>query len=69
MYIIFRDDSILLAMGYTGLEAIRFKLAYIKAFNRMEVELARCNRPALLAALRFDEAVMLELAAEVREAQ
>ena len=58
MYIIFRDGFTLLAMGYTGPEAIRFKLAYIEAFNRMEAELARRNRPA-----------MLELAAEIREAQ
>ena len=47
MYIIFRDGFTLLAMGYTGPEAIRFKLAYIEAFNRMEAELARRNRPAL----------------------
>ena len=67
MYIIFRDGFTLLAMGYTGPEAIRFKLAYIEAFNRMEAELARRNRPALPAAPRFDEAAMLELAAEIRE--
>lgn len=59
MYIIFRDGFTLLAMGYTGPEAMRFKLAYIEAFNR----------PALPAAPRFDEAAMLELAAEIREAQ
>ena len=52
MYIIFRDGFTLLAMGYTGPEAIRFKLAYIEAFNRMEAELARRNRPALPAAPR-----------------
>lgn len=69
MYIIFRDGFTLLAMGYTGPEAIRFKLAYIEAFNRMEAELAKRNRPALPAAPRFDEAAMLELAAEIREAQ
>ena len=61
MYIIFRDGFTLLAMGYTGPEAMRFKLAYIEAFKR--------NRPALPAAPRFDEAAMLELAAEIREAQ
>lgn len=49
MYIIFRDGFTLLAMGYTGPEAIRFKLAYIEAFNRMEAELARRNHPALPA--------------------
>ena len=69
MYIIFRDGFTLLAMGYTGPEAIRFKLAYIEAFNRMEAELAKRSRPALPAAPRFDEAAMLELASEIREAQ
>ena len=69
MYIIFRDGFTLLAMGYTGPEAMRFKLAYIEAFNRMEAELAKRNRPALPAAPRFDEAAMLELAADIREAQ
>ena len=69
MYIIFRDGFTLLAMGYTGPEAMRFKLAYIEAFNRMEAELAKRNRPALPAAPRFDAAALLELAAEIREAQ
>ena len=69
MFIIFKDGFTLLVMGYTGPEAMRFKLAYIEAFNRMEAELARRNRPALPAAPRFDEAAMLELAAEIREAQ
>ena len=65
MYIIFRDGFTLLAMGYTGPEAMRFKLAYIEAFNRMEAELAKRKRSALPAAPRFDEAAMLELAAEI----
>ena len=69
MYIIFRDGFTLLAMGYTGPVAMLFKLAYIEAFNLMEAELAKRNRPALPAAPRFDEAAMLELAAEIREAQ
>ena len=69
MYIIYRDGFMLLVMGYTGKKALVIKLAYIEAFNRMEAELARRNRPALPAAPRFDEAAMLELAAEIREAQ
>ena len=69
MFIIFKDGFTLLVMGYTGPEAMRFKLAYIEAFNRMEAELAKRNRPTLPAAPRFDEAAMLELAAEIREAQ
>lgn len=69
MHIIFRDDFTFLAMGYAGLEAIRFKFIYIEAFNRMEAEFVRCNRPVLSAAPRFDEAAMLELVAETRKVQ
>ena len=69
MYIIHRDGFMLLVMGYTGTKALALKLAYIEAFNRMEAELAKRNRPTLPAAPRFDEAAMLELAAEIREAQ
>lgn len=49
MFIIFKDGFTLLVMGYTGPEAMRFKLAYIEAFNAMEEELARRSRPALPA--------------------
>jgi len=34
-----RDGFTLLAMGFTGAKALKFKLAYIAAFNAMEVEL------------------------------
>ena len=77
MYIIFRDGFTLLAMGYTGPEAMRFKLAYIEAFNRMEAKLARRNRPALPAnaglyrdrikALDRLETEWLEFASESRQ--
>ena len=69
MYIIKKDGFMLLVMGYTGKKALALKLAYIEAFNRIEAELAKRNRPTLPAAPRFDEAAMLELAAEIREAQ
>lgn len=36
MYYITRDGFTLLAMGYTGEKAMRFKEAYIKQFNAME---------------------------------
>lgn len=36
MYYINRDGFTLLAMGYTGEKAMRFKLAYINQFNQME---------------------------------
>ena len=40
-----RDGFTLLAMGFTGKKALKFKLAYIEAFNRMEQALR--NRPAI----------------------
>ena len=36
MFIMNRDGFTLLAMGFTGKEAIQFKLKYIEAFNKME---------------------------------
>ena len=45
-YHINRDGFTLLAMGFTGREALQWKLAYISAFNKMEAELlARATRP------------------------
>ena len=38
-YRITRDGFTLLAMGFTGKEALQWKLAYIDAFNRMEAEI------------------------------
>ncbi|MFN8828838.1 MAG: Rha family transcriptional regulator [Labrys sp. (in: a-proteobacteria)] len=36
-----RDGFTLLAMGFTGAKALKFKLAYIEAFNAMEAELRK----------------------------
>ncbi len=41
MYYLTRDGFTLLAMGFTGKVALRFKEAYITAFNRMEEMLRR----------------------------
>lgn len=41
MYTMGRDGFSLLAMGFTGEKALRWKLDYIKAFNAMEGELKR----------------------------
>ena len=41
-----RDGFAILAMGYTGSRAMKFKLAYIDAFNRMEAPPARPSRNA-----------------------
>lgn len=41
-----RDGFTLLAMGFTGKEAMQWKVAYLSAFNKMEAELlARTTRP------------------------
>lgn len=39
MYYMTRDGFTLLAMGFTGKKALKFKMQYIKAFNNMENEL------------------------------
>ncbi len=45
-YRITRDGFTLLAMGFTGKEAMQWKVAYLSAFNKMEAELlARTTRP------------------------
>ena len=45
-YRITRDGFTLLAMGFTGKEAMQWKVAYLTAFNQMEAELlARTTRP------------------------
>lgn len=83
MYIIHRDGFVLLVMGYTGKKALAIKLAYIEAFNAMEAELARKNRPALTAArksrvkalpepspvpARIDERPYLQFVEEIEQA-
>ena len=40
MFLMNRDGFTLLAMGFTGKKALKFKLAYIQAFNAMEAKLA-----------------------------
>lgn len=45
MYLLTRDAFTLLAMGYTGKEAMQFKVKYIEAFNAMEEELRKQEKP------------------------
>lgn len=40
-FTITRDGFALLAMGFTGKEAMRWKIAYLEAFNVMEAEIAK----------------------------
>lgn len=42
-----RDGFTLLAMGFTGKKALKFKLAYINQFNAMEAELRRRTNVAI----------------------
>ena len=65
-YNLTRDGFTLLAMGFTGAEALRWKIAYLEEFNRMEVRLAEAarreaEREAKLEAARrlADQAMML----------
>ena len=56
-YLISRDGFTLLVMGYNGEKAMRFKKAYIAAFNEMERRLAPKNyKEALLALVAAEEA-------------
>lgn len=49
MYFMNKDGFALLAMGFTGKEAIKWKLEYIKAFNKMEQKLKEGYQRAPLA--------------------
>ena len=44
MYLMNRDGFSLLAMGFTGKEAVQWKLKYIEAFNAMEQQLAEQHK-------------------------
>ncbi len=44
MYLMNRDGFSLLAMGFTGKEAVQWKLKYIAAFNTMEKQLAEQHK-------------------------
>lgn len=58
-YLITRDGFTLLAMGFTGKEAMQFKLAYIQRFNELETQQARprelSTKEILLMALKAEE--------------
>lgn len=43
MFVMNRDGFTLLAMGFTGKKALKFKMDYIAAFNDMEAELKKRN--------------------------
>lgn len=47
-YYMNRDGFTLLAMGFTGKEALTFKLKYIQAFNQMEQEIANQSKDSYM---------------------
>lgn len=59
MYVMNRDGFTLLAMGFTGEKALKFKLEYINAFNQMEEtiksggHLSVCRAGYVLSAVGF----------------
>lgn len=57
-----RDGFSLLAMGFTGREALQWKLAYIAAFNKMEAELKGMDPERISIAFRLaaEAAAMVE---------
>ena len=46
-YLLTRDGFSLLVMGFTGSEALKWKLKYIEAFNAMEKQLKELQAPQL----------------------
>lgn len=59
MYHIARDGFALLAMGFTGKEAMRWKEAYITAFNAMETKLRSLYVAPLLSENEFRNGIRL----------
>lgn len=51
MYYMNRDGFALLAMGFTGTKALKFKLQYIEAFNSMEEQVKLPTSPREIARL------------------
>lgn len=68
MYYMNRDGFTLLAMGFTGDKALKFKLQYIKAFNEMEDQV-KLRTSALSPELQFMQGVVDKLAASERTQQ
>lgn len=62
MYLMNRDGFSLLAMGFTGKEALEWKLKYIQAFNEMEKQLAQ--RPQLSRSELMAQALIAAHAAD-----
>ena len=64
MFFMNRDGFTLLAMGFSGEKALKFKVDYINAFNKMEVELKSQQTKQLSAAESLLQSVQLLVAHE-----
>lgn len=60
IYNLSRDGFALLAMGFTGKQALAFKLAYISAFNEMEAKLRQPYVAPLAEDLEFARSLRLK---------
>ena len=64
MFFMNRDSFTLLAMGFSGEKALKFKVDYINAFNKMEAELKSQQTKQLSAAESLLQSVQLLVAHE-----
>ena len=67
MYHITRDGFALLAMGFTGKEAMRWKEAYIAAFNAMEARIKSLYVEPLVEGKQFRNGIPLHMKFKLQE--
>lgn len=58
-YLLTKDGTTMLIMGYTGELAMKFKEAYIKRFNEMEKQLKEKQQEPVLTVMTLDQKVSL----------
>lgn len=66
-YLISRDGFALLAMGFTGPQALKFKVAYIAAFNAMEAKLREHYIEPLMDQKQFRDGIPLKFKLVLQE--
>lgn len=69
MYIMDRDGYSFLAMGFTGKKAMKFKIDFIGAFNKMEAELRRANPDPTEKKLSTTEMFFLSAQSQMEQAK
>ncbi len=67
MYLVTRDGFAMLAMGFTGKEAARWKEAYISTFNAMEAKLRALYVSPLLSQNEFRSGIKLQTKLQLME--